>query len=62
MVRAQPGQRLAPPPAGTVWGRVAYFTVVAETAEACASAIEQAAAALVITEQPRPVQDAEQLT
>ena len=62
MVRAQPGQRLAPPPAGTVWGRVAYFTVVAETAEACASAIEQAAAALVITEQPEPAEKAEQLT
>jgi biotin carboxylase len=60
MVRAQPGQRLAPPPAGTVWGRVAYFTVVAETAEACASAIEQAAAALVITEQPETAQEAEQ--
>jgi len=61
-IRAQPGQRLAPPPAGTVWGRVAYFTVVAETAEVCASAIEQAAAALVITEQPQPAEEAEQLT
>lgn len=62
MIRAEVGQRLAPPPAGTVWGRVAYFTVVAETAEACAEAIEAAAAALVITEQPQPAQEAEQLT
>ena len=62
MIRAQSGQHLAPPPAGTVWGRVAYFTVVAETAEACASAIEQAAAALVITEQTESAKEAEQLT
>ena len=62
MIRAEVGQRLAPPPAGTVWGRVAYFTVVAETAETCAEAIEAAAAALVITEQPQPAQEAEQLT
>jgi biotin carboxylase len=52
VIRAQPGQRFAPPPAGTVWGRIAYFTAVADTAEACAGAIETAVAALVVTEQP----------
>jgi hypothetical protein len=62
VVRAQPGQRFAPPPAGTVWGRIAYFTVVADTAEACAGAIEEAAAALVVTEQAVAAQEVEQLT
>jgi biotin carboxylase len=48
VVRAQPGQRLAPPPAGTVWGRIAYLTAIAETAENCRAVLEAADAALVV--------------
>jgi biotin carboxylase len=63
IIRARPGERFAPPPAGTVWGRIAYFTVVADTAEACASGIEAASAALTVTEeQPQAARRAEQLT
>jgi hypothetical protein len=49
VVRGEPGQRLAPPPAGTVWGRIAYLTAVADSAEGCRSVIEAAEAALVVT-------------
>jgi len=47
-VLVEPGQRLAPPPAGTVWGRIAYLTSVADTAEECRSVLEAADAALVV--------------
>lgn len=49
VVRAEPGQRLAPPPAGTVWGRIAYLTAIADTAESCRMTIEAAEEALVVT-------------
>jgi hypothetical protein len=49
VVQVEPGQRLAPPPAGTVWGRIAYLTAVADTAERCRAVIEDADAALVVT-------------
>jgi biotin carboxylase len=49
VVRAEPGQRMAPPPAGTVWGRIAYLTALADTAEGCRAVIDAAAAALVVT-------------
>lgn len=62
VVRAEPGQRHSPPPAGTVWGRIAYLTVISESEQACRAAIETAAAALRVTEatdsepaaEPRP--------
>lgn len=48
VVQAEPGQRLAPPPAGTVWGRIAHLTSVADTAARCRSVLEAADAALVV--------------
>ena len=48
VVQGKPGQRLAPPPAGTVWGRIAYLTAVADTAEKCRSVLDAADAALVV--------------
>ena len=48
VVQVEPGQRLAPPPAGTVWGRIAYLTAVADTAEQCRAVLEAADAALVV--------------
>lgn len=52
VVHAQPGQRLAPPPSGNVWSRIAMVTAVADTAERCRAIIEQADAALVVTGAP----------
>ena len=52
VVRAEPGQRLAPPPGGTVWGRIAYITAVADSAEQCRAMIAAAEAALVVTGTP----------
>ncbi|MEO7262698.1 MAG: ATP-grasp domain-containing protein [Jatrophihabitantaceae bacterium] len=49
VVLAAPGQRLSPPPAGTVWGRIAYLSAIADTAEHCRSIIDAADAALVLT-------------
>jgi biotin carboxylase len=50
VVRAEPGQRHSPPPAGTVWGRIAYVTAVADTAEEARETIAAAEAALVVVE------------
>jgi biotin carboxylase len=52
VVQAEPGQRLAPPPAGTVWGRIAYLTAIADTGEQCRAVLEAADAALVVTGTP----------
>ncbi|MDQ1744637.1 MAG: hypothetical protein QOE23_2976 [Pseudonocardiales bacterium] len=52
VVRAEPGQRQAPPPTGTVWSRIAYLTAVSESAEGCRAVIEAAEAALVVTGTP----------
>ena len=59
VVRAQPGQRLSPPPAGTVWGRIAYLTAIAADADACRALADAAESALVVTGTAVP---AEQLT
>lgn len=48
VVKAEPGQRLSPPPAGTLWGRIAYLTAISDTAEGCRSLLEAADAALVV--------------
>ncbi|HEY1574685.1 MAG TPA: ATP-grasp domain-containing protein [Pseudonocardiaceae bacterium] len=45
---AQPGAVVSPPPKGTVWGRIAYTTAVADSAAACARALDAAQAALRI--------------
>jgi biotin carboxylase len=45
---AEPGDVVAPPPAGTLFGRVAFATAVAPTAAECAAALDAAAAALQI--------------
>ena len=46
----EPGEVVAPPPAGTLFGRVAFATAVAPTAAECAAALDGAAAALQIRE------------
>ncbi len=46
MVLAAPGRTYAPPPAGTVTGRIAYVTAVAGSAAECAAAIDAAVAGL----------------
>ena len=47
---AEPGDVVSPPPAGTLFGRVAFATAVAGTAAECAAALDGAAAALRIQE------------
>jgi biotin carboxylase len=47
-VLAEPGNRYAPPPAGTVWGRIAYLTAIAGSAQECAAALDAATAAMQI--------------
>jgi biotin carboxylase len=56
VVKAEPGQRVSPPPAGTLWGRIAYLTAISDTAQGCRSMLEAADAALVV--RGTPVQDA----
>ncbi len=54
--RVQPlvgvGAVMSPPPKGTVWGRIAYLTVFADTAAGCGAALEVAQAALVVQTSP----------
>jgi biotin carboxylase len=45
---AQPGDVMSPPPKGTVFGRVAFATSVARTAQECLAALDAARAALTI--------------
>jgi biotin carboxylase len=45
---AEPGDVVSPPPAGTLFGRVAFATAVAPTVAECAAALAGAAAALEI--------------
>ena len=46
IVDARPGDVVSPPPRGTVWGRIAFATAVAETAQECREALDAAQAAL----------------
>jgi hypothetical protein len=39
---------MSPPPKGTMSGRVAFATVLADTAQACQAALDAAQAALII--------------
>ena len=48
VVLAEPGRTYAPPPAGIVWGRIAYVTALGDSAEQCGLAIDAADAALRI--------------
>ncbi|HTZ42491.1 MAG TPA: ATP-grasp domain-containing protein [Jatrophihabitans sp.] len=48
VVRAAAGQRHAPPPKGTVWGRIAYLTAVADSEAEARAANAGAEAALVV--------------
>ncbi|HEV7804819.1 MAG TPA: ATP-grasp domain-containing protein [Solirubrobacteraceae bacterium] len=43
---AEPGAIVSPPPKGTLWGRIAYATVLAETAREADAALDAAEAAL----------------
>lgn len=45
----QPGAVVSPPPKGTVWGRIAYTTAVADTPAECARALDAAQSALHVT-------------
>jgi biotin carboxylase len=46
---AQPGAVVSPPPKGTAWGRIALAIAVGESAALCATALDAAEAALVIS-------------
>ncbi|RSM56163.1 phosphoribosylglycinamide synthetase [Amycolatopsis sp. WAC 01376] len=46
---AEPGAVVSPPPKGTVWGRVAYVTAVADSIGECARTLDAAEASLRIT-------------
>ncbi|MEU8415599.1 ATP-grasp domain-containing protein [Amycolatopsis japonica] len=52
---AQPGAVMSPPPKGTVWGRVAYVTAVADSIAECARTLDAAQASLRITTSPAGV-------
>jgi len=45
---AEPGDVVSPPPKGTVWGRIAFATAVAGTADECTAALDAAQAALTV--------------
>lgn len=45
---AKPGAIVSPPPKGTAWGRVAFATSVADSAEECARTLDAAEAALEV--------------
>src|SRR5207244_3356722 len=46
---ARPGAVVSPPPKGTVWGRIAYTTALADSIAECAQALDAAQSALHIT-------------
>ncbi|HYQ66092.1 ATP-grasp domain-containing protein [Actinophytocola sp.] len=46
---AQPGAVVSPPPKGTVWGRIAYATVVTDSMDECVDSLDAAQAALRVT-------------
>lgn len=46
---AQPGAVVSPPPKGTAWGRIALAIAVGDSAALCATALDAAEAALVIS-------------
>ncbi|MFL6130015.1 MAG: acetyl-CoA carboxylase biotin carboxylase subunit family protein [Mycobacteriales bacterium] len=45
---AEAGDVVSPPPKGTLWGRVAFATAVAGSAEECRAALDAAASALTV--------------
>lgn len=45
---AGPGDVVSPPPAGTLWGRIALATAVSGTVAGCAAALDAAEAALTV--------------
>jgi biotin carboxylase len=54
VVVVRPGAVVSPPPKGTVWGRIAYATVVAGSLEECRQALDAAQAALQVTPASAP--------
>ncbi len=54
VVRAEAGQHHSPPPAGTVWGRIAYVTAIADTEADARATVSAAVAALVVSEAVEP--------
>jgi biotin carboxylase len=54
LVVAAPGAVVSPPPKGTAWGRIALAIAVAESIPRCATALDAAEAALVITGTVQP--------
>ncbi|WP_433649985.1 ATP-grasp domain-containing protein [Micromonospora zamorensis] len=55
----RPGQMVSPPPRGTVWGRIAYVTVVADTPGECRAALDAAEKAVHWTGRPAGTADGE---
>ena len=52
----EPGEVVSPPPKGTLFGRIAFATAVAETEQACRDALDAAQAALTVRPaEPLPV-------
>jgi biotin carboxylase len=49
---AAPGAVVSPPPKGTVWGRIAFATVVGESIARCRTALDQAETALQVRQAP----------
>ncbi|HEX5541033.1 MAG TPA: ATP-grasp domain-containing protein [Micromonospora sp.] len=49
VVLVTPGRVVSPPPKGTVWGRIAYVTVVADTIDECRAALDAAEKAVRYT-------------
>jgi biotin carboxylase len=52
VVLAEAGHEYAPPPAGTLMGRIAYVTAIADAADDCTAAIETAVGSLLVEAAP----------
>jgi ATP-grasp domain len=55
---AKPGDVMSPPPKGSTFGRIAFATAVAGTAEECLAALDAAQAAITV-QAPQPVSQAD---
>jgi biotin carboxylase len=49
---AKPGDVMSPPPKGTLWGRIAFATALADTEQECREALDAAEAALTVSAGP----------
>lgn len=58
VVLMEPGQTTSPPPAGTLWGRIAYATAVAPSPAECRAGLEAAEKALRWSGHPKEPEEA----